>query len=113
RERGQRVLMLEAGGIQPRPGFPDLIAADIENPECHDPIEIVSAFALGGTSHWWGGRSIPFDPLDFEGWPIRYGEMLPWYEDAGAFLGARGLLGGEAPNGFSRLRSFTATRDET
>lgn len=112
-ERGLRTLMIEAGGARATPGQPDVLAADIGDPTSHDPTNITSAAALGGTSHWWGGRSVPFDPIDFAQWPIGYEDMLPWYEQAGAFFGARGVHEAQAPSAFGRLRDFDATRDET
>jgi len=43
--------------------------------------------ALGGTTAIWGGRCIPFDPIDFEhrpwiqhsGWPISHEDVAPYY----------------------------------
>lgn len=111
--RGLRTLLIEAGGERPVPGHPDIIAADIAEPQWHDPPDIISAAALGGTSHWWGGRSVPLDPVDFREWPIRYEDLLPWYEAAGEFFGAKGVHDSPAPGSFARLSHFHATRDET
>jgi choline dehydrogenase-like flavoprotein len=111
--KGLRVLLLEAGRERPVPGNPDLLAAELIHPEHHDPTDIVAAHALGGSSHWWGGRSVPFDPVDFAAWPLRYEEMLPWYGQAAEFLGARGEHETPAPGAFARLTDFDATRDET
>jgi hypothetical protein len=60
------VKVLSAGGRtakSPVPGDPDLLAAEIAHPEHHDPTDIVAAHALGGSSHWWGGRSVPFEAV--------------------------------------------------
>lgn len=113
RARGLKVLLLEAGGERPVPGNPDLLAADLIHPEHHDPTNIVAAHALGGSSHWWGGRSVPFDPADFAPWPLSYGDMLPWYDRAAEFLGARAVHETPAPGAFANLTDFDATRDET
>lgn len=110
---GLKVLLLEAGAEKPVPGNPDLLAAERSHPEHHDPTDIVAAHALGGSSHWWGGRSVPFDPIDFTHWPISYEEMLPWYERAADFLGARAVHETPAPGTFADLTDFDATRDET
>lgn len=112
-ERGLNTLVVEAGGERPAPGYPDILAADIAEPKWHDPVEIVSAAALGGTSHWWGGRSVPLDPVDFRDWPLSYEALAPWYEAAGAFFGAKGVHDTEPPGAFARLTAFHATRDET
>lgn len=45
---------------------------------------------LGGASSIWGGRCVPFDPIDFKyrewipysGWPIQYDEVDRWYSKA-------------------------------
>jgi choline dehydrogenase-like flavoprotein len=113
RARGLKVLLLEAGRERPVPGNPDLLAADISHPAHHDPTNIVAAHALGGSSHWWGGRSVPFDPADFAAWPLRYADMLPWYDRAAEFLGAHAIHETPAPGAFANLSDFDATRDET
>jgi choline dehydrogenase-like flavoprotein len=45
---------------------------------------------LGGASNIWGGRCVPFDPIDFEArqivgntrWPLDYGEVSPYLQQA-------------------------------
>lgn len=113
RAKGLKVLLLEAGDERPVPGNPDLLAADIVQPAHHDPTNIVAAHALGGSSHWWGGRSVPFDAVDFADWPLSEAEMAPWYERGAEFLGARGVHETPAPGAFAKLTDFDATRDET
>lgn len=111
-DRGLRVLVLEAGGEQPIPGQPDILAADIVDGKWHDPVDIVSAAALGGSSHWWGGRSVPFDPVDFRFWPLTYEEMLPWWDEGAAFLGSKSVYETPAPGAFANLSAFDAVRSE-
>jgi len=111
--RGLKVLLLEAGRERPIPGNPDLLAAELSHPEHHDPTDIVAAHALGGSSHWWGGRSVPFDAPDFAAWPISYDDILPWYARAAEFLGAHAVHETPAPGAFAKLVAFDAARDET
>ena len=111
--RGLKVLLLEAGREKPVPGNPDLLAAELTHPEHHDPTDIVAAHALGGSSHWWGGRAVPFDPADFAHWPLEYEHMLLWYARAAEFLGAAAVHETPAPGAFANLSDFDATRDET
>jgi choline dehydrogenase-like flavoprotein len=111
-DRGLRVLLLEAGGERPVPGEPDVRAAEIVHPAFHDPVDIVAASALGGSTHWWGGRSVPFDPADFRHWPLSYADLLPWWDKAADFLGSRAVSESPAPGGFARLTRFDAVRDE-
>ena len=86
-DRGLRVLVLDAGKQRPVPGTPDVLAAEIEG-KAHDPVEIVAASALGGSSHWWGGRSVPLDPIDLKTWPVSWDEMLPWWRYAAELVDA-------------------------
>ncbi|MCR6644935.1 MAG: FAD-binding protein [Terricaulis sp.] len=112
-DAGLKTLVLEAGGLNPVPGAPDILAAEISDPDWHDPIPIVAAAALGGTSHWWGGRCAPLDSADFRSWPITEADMAPWWEKAAAFLGAHGVSESPPPPGFEKLARFDALRDET
>lgn len=109
-ERGLKVLVLEAGGT--RPTGTDVVAADVLRPEFHDPVSVVAAAALGGTSHWWGGRTVPSDPMDFADWPISYNDLAPWYDDADRFLGTHQTVQSDAPGAFAALKAFDATRGE-
>ena len=64
-------------------------AAQIE-PESHGPVHLYRRRALGGTTAIWGGRCIPFDPIDFEDrpwiaharWPVTYTEIAKYYPRA-------------------------------
>lgn len=96
---GMNVLVLEAGGAQAEPGVQDAYAGELADPRVHWPLDTYRVRALGGTTSLWGGRSIPFDPIDFEprpwvaqsGWPITYDEVARYYPaameaaEAGAF----------------------------
>jgi len=94
-ERGRRVLLLESGGRGPGPAQ-ELARAENLNPDHHHAPEITVARRLGGTSNLWGGRCLPFDPIDFrqrpwlglEAWPIGEADLAPYLEAACARLGA-------------------------
>ena len=111
-DRGLRVLVLDAGKERPVPGCPDVIAAEIEG-KSHDPVEIVAASALGGSSHWWGGRSVPLDPVDLRSWPVSWDEMLPWWHYAAELIGAGAVIERPAPGKFADLKQFSATTAES
>lgn len=108
---GIEVLLLEAGGTKL-----DLAASGehyrgtttAPHPE---PNEYRRA-GLGGTTRIWGGRCVPFDPVDFEkrehvphsGWPIGYDDVARHYPRALAYCHAgvfdftvAGSLPGEGP----------------
>ncbi|VXC76942.1 FAD-dependent oxidoreductase [Sphingomonas sp. 8AM] len=96
---GLEVLVLEAGGADVDPAVQDAYAGQVADPRVHWPLDTYRVRALGGTTALWGGRSIPFDPIDFEprpwvahsGWPIGYDEVARYYPaameaaEAGAF----------------------------
>lgn len=89
---GLSVLLLESGGIKAQRGPHEPFTGEVADPR-HPPSDFYRTQALGGTSTLWGGRCVPFDPIDFEarphiphsGWPIAYDEMLPWYRRAGYY----------------------------
>ncbi len=87
--RGQRVLLLESGGETADTRIQSLASADIVDPSRHDDMMIATARRLGGTSHLWGARCLPFDPIDFElrdwvpaTWPISYEDIAPYWSAA-------------------------------
>jgi len=99
--RGRRVLLLESGGMAPRPEAQALAAAENLDPATHHAPEITVARRLGGASNLWGGRCLPLDPVDFADrpwlagpsgelprWPIGPAELAPWLGPACAMLAA-------------------------
>jgi len=93
-ERGLSVALLESGSENPRPDPLALSAAEIVDRRHHADMEISVCRSLGGTSKRWGGRCVPFDPLDFEsrawvaqsGWPLAFAEIQRWWGPASRFL---------------------------
>jgi len=93
--QGMKVVLLESGGETPEPAAIELGRGAIRRPHAHTQLTEANCRALGGTSHWWGGRCVPFDPIDFAdrpwldgpGWPIGYDDVAPFYEEAAAFAG--------------------------
>lgn len=96
--RGMSVVLLEAGSLRL-----DLAASnELYRGTAAAPHPNPSEFrrvVFGGTTGTWGGRCVPFDPIDFEqrdyiadsGWPIAYQELAQHYShaltycDAGTF----------------------------
>jgi choline dehydrogenase-like flavoprotein len=92
-----KVLLLEAGGFKPSEETQDYYRGDASAP--HPAAADYRRVAFGGTTSIWGGRCVPFDPIDFErrdyvansGWPITYREIADYYPraleycDAGRF----------------------------
>ena len=92
---GHDVLLLESGDQGPTASAQALSDADIDDPTRHVPMNIGVQRSLGGTSNLWGGRCVPFAPIDFEqraavphsGWPISQADIAPFLPAACAHIG--------------------------
>lgn len=88
--KGVSVIVLEGGGPRPTATAQALYAGEVADPLSHPWLHQFRVRALGGSSRIWGGRCLPFDPIDLEardwvphsGWPIAYEELLKWYPAA-------------------------------
>lgn len=86
---GLPVLLLDAGGLAPDRRLAEQIFGGTATPPHSDPRDFRCS-GLGGTSAIWGGRCVPYDPIDFEarehvpnsGWPIAYDEVARFYPRA-------------------------------
>ena len=73
-----------------------LYQGEVANAALHAPANTYRERRLGGTTTLWGGRCIPFDPIDFEardympgsGWPFGLDTLLPYYPRANAICEA-------------------------
>ncbi len=88
-ERGQRVVVLEAGQEQPdldanryfemgNDGFPKRRA------------NLGLSWQVGGASNLWSGRVAPLEDRDISpetGWPYGYTELAPYYDSAATIIG--------------------------
>jgi len=93
--RGIRCLVLESGCDAADASIQELSAADRVEPARHDDMRIAVARRLGGTSNLWGGRCLPYDPVDFlprpgvdAQWPIAYEDMAAWLPAAAEATGS-------------------------
>src|ERR1700737_3154251 len=92
--QGVKVILLESGGLKTDPSLADDYAGSATAPHAQ-PTQFRRA-AFGGTTSLWGGRCVPFDPIDFErrdylpnsGWPIAYEELARHYGQALAYCDA-------------------------
>jgi choline dehydrogenase-like flavoprotein len=96
---GIEVLLLESGGVAEEPDTQALYAGTVADERLHSPPDRYRQRRFGGTTTIWGGRCLPFDPIDFErrdymphsGWPLAREAVLPYYPlanrlcEAGAF----------------------------
>lgn len=75
---GRQVILLPGGGPNQTAAGIDLYRGKVSPPGSHEPLEENRLRMWGGTTTVWGGRIVPFDPVDFEkrswipdsGWPI-------------------------------------------
>ncbi len=73
---------------------------DMQNPYIEKrPFDWIRAYHTGGKSMHWGRQSYRWNEQDFEAnardgigvdWPLRYKELVPWYEHVEKFVGVSG-----------------------
>jgi len=105
--RRERVLLLESGGLRPERATQALYEGAIAAGSPHPPLARYRRRVFGGSTQIWGGRCVPFDPIDFEtrpwapgsAWPFSYADILPFYENA-AELCETGEFAFSAPAAF-------------
>ncbi|WP_319454954.1 MULTISPECIES: GMC oxidoreductase [unclassified Mycobacterium] len=89
-DRGVDVVLLETGNRRPNPGYQKLSVAHRRRPDTHAPVELAVSRQIGGTSSIWGGRCVPYDPIDFVDrdiapqsiWPVKYDDLQLYFERA-------------------------------
>src|SRR3954451_2711666 len=64
--RGHDVVIVESGDVRPQPEIQALAEAADWDERLHAPMAIATRRQIGGTSVIWGGRCVPFDPIDFQ-----------------------------------------------
>ncbi len=85
----RRVLLIESGGVGFDGDVQQLGDTDGSD-DCHVPMSLATRRQIGGASNLWGGRCVPFDPVDFEAreingnvkWPVRYDEIQRYFQRA-------------------------------
>ena len=126
---GLHIIMLESGNTTFEPDVQALCEGEVADPTLHSPPDKYRRRQLGGSTTIWGGRCVPFDPIDFErrawiphsGWPIPYDDIAAHYPAANALCEAGDFVydaedavsGGMRPmvRGFTP-HSFTTDRIE-
>ena len=85
-----KVAVLEAGGAKKTAKSQEFYRGEVVDPTVHPWTHNYRVRAIGGTSTIWGGRAIPFDPIDFEqrswvpgsGWPFGHETLADYYRHA-------------------------------
>ena len=93
---GKQVLILESGGHAEEEATQALYSGETANADMHPPPDKYRYRVFGGSTTIWGGRCIPYDPIDFEardylpmsGWPFGYDELAPHYPRANELVEA-------------------------
>ncbi|MFL6692066.1 MAG: FAD-dependent oxidoreductase, partial [Ramlibacter sp.] len=94
--KGLSVVLLEAGERSQDPKAQAHYQGEVADERMHSPLHRYRLRGLGGSTSLWGGRCMPYDPIDFEerawvpnsGWPISYEGLLPYYAKANAWAEA-------------------------
>jgi choline dehydrogenase-like flavoprotein len=87
---GYDVVLLESGATTYSPAAQELAEAAEWDPARHAPMSLATRRQVGGASAIWGGRCVPYDPVDFAAkdfgpparWPLGYEDIQPFYQRA-------------------------------
>lgn len=94
--QGLSVILLESGQLDEHAPTQALYAGEVVDERLHSPPDKYRQRRMGGSTTIWGGRCMPFDPIDFEtrsqvpgsGWPISFEDLCPYYPEANALAEA-------------------------
>jgi choline dehydrogenase-like flavoprotein len=85
-----RVLLIESGHYRQDDAVQELSEAATWNRDIHAEVPLAVSRQIGGTSNIWGGRCVPYDPVDFVDrtitgnavWPVSYDELEGYFGEA-------------------------------
>jgi hypothetical protein len=88
-DAGHSVVLLESGAASPSPDVQRL-GDTAGGQDAHMPMSMATRRQIGGASNIWGGRCVPFDPVDFVSreiagnvsWPVGYEELARYFARA-------------------------------
>ncbi|HWP13448.1 MAG TPA: GMC family oxidoreductase [Ramlibacter sp.] len=94
--QGLRIVLLESGKLREHAPTQALYAGEVADERLHSPLDKYRQRCMGGSTATWGGRCVPFDPIDFEarsqvadsGWPLSFEDLRPFYPQANALAEA-------------------------
>ena len=87
---GFNVLLVESGRERFTADIQELADAAEWDPDLHAPMSMTTRRQVGGASVIWGGRCVPYDPVDFDrrpfapesNWPLSYEDLVPYFARA-------------------------------
>jgi choline dehydrogenase-like flavoprotein len=88
--QGLEVVLIESGRESFSREVQALGDAGEWDSDLHAPMSIATRRQVGGASVIWGGRCVPFDPVDFDHrphitdarWPVSYDDLTPYFQRA-------------------------------
>jgi choline dehydrogenase-like flavoprotein len=94
--RGLKIVLLESGTEAFSKKTQKLYAGELADEKLHSPPDKYRHRRFGGSTSIWGGRCMPFDPIDFKqrdyipqsGWPITHADLAPYFPVANRLLEA-------------------------
>lgn len=92
--KGMNVVVLEAGGVGLEQQSQALYRGDSVGHKFEN-IDVGRYRVLGGSTMFWGGQVLPFDPFVFDGrdwiehsaWPLSRSDLDPYYDEAHELIG--------------------------
>ena len=89
-DSGMDIILLEAGSINNSGKSQQLYQGSVNDRQRHLPTDQARYRQLGGTTSMWGGRCLPYDPIDFDershvpygSWPINRDQLNTYYAKA-------------------------------
>lgn len=87
---GYKVALIESGGLHFSVAIQNLGEANYLDPQFHASMSECTRRQVGGASIIWGGRCLPYDPVDFDrrehignsDWPMLYEEIENYFQRA-------------------------------
>ena len=91
--KGVASVLVTGGGWREERKHRELYQGSVRPEGSHEPLENSRVRAHGGSTVRWGGRCIPYDPIDFEergfldfnGWPFTMQELEGYEEEAARY----------------------------
>ena len=113
---GRRVLLLEGGGASLESNSQAVLTNATSSGRKLEGLHSGRFRLLGGTTNFWGGQLVPFDPIVFEdrpwigtrAWPVSHATITPFHERAMSLLG---MDGGKADDRDVWARAQTSLPD--
>jgi len=89
-DSGLNVVLIESGNFKSDAKTQALYKGSVADENLHSPPDKYRQRSFGGSTAIWGGRCMPFDPIDFEfrpdmpesGWPFSIDALTPYYPRA-------------------------------